>query len=83
MPIYEYSCRKCGHDFEAFIRGSAGKATACPACTSLELERVFSLPAIASETTRANIRKETKRRDHLQATDQAHEQRKYELSHED
>jgi putative FmdB family regulatory protein len=84
MPIYEYSCRGCGHEFEAFLRGSAATGpAACPACSSAEIARVFSLPAIASDTTRAIIRRETKRRDHVQAVDRAHEQRKYELSHDD
>jgi putative FmdB family regulatory protein len=85
MPIYEYTCRSCGHEFEAFFRGSAAvvRTTACPSCSSPEVERLLSLPAINSDTTRARIRKETTRRDHLQATDRANEQRKYELSHED
>ena len=84
MPIYEYSCRGCGHDFEAFLRGSTAKApAACPACSGAEIERRFSLPAIASDTTRAIIRRETKQRDKAQATDRMNEQRKYELSHND
>jgi len=84
MPIYEYTCRGCGHEFEAFIRNSAAaKPAACPKCESAELERQFSLPAIASDSTRAVIRRETTRRDHAQAKDRMHEQRKYELSHDD
>ena len=85
MPIHDFRCRSCGHEFEAFVRGSAAaaKAAACPKCESVEVERQFSLPAISSDSTRAVIRRETTRRDQAQAKDRMHEQRKYELSHDD
>ena len=30
MPIYEYACKSCGHEFEELIRGN--EQPACPAC---------------------------------------------------
>ena len=54
MPIYEYSCRGCGHEFEALVSGH--RRTGPSACHAADLARVFSLPAIASDTTRAIIR---------------------------
>jgi putative FmdB family regulatory protein len=81
MPIYEYSCRACSNEFEALVRGS--KVPVCPKCQSADLERLLSLPTVTSETTRGMVRRDVKRRDHAQATDQAREQRKYELSHDD
>ena len=45
MPIYEYSCRGCGLEFEAFVRGSVTKPAACPTCESADLERIFSIGA--------------------------------------
>jgi putative FmdB family regulatory protein len=42
MPLFEYECRKCRHQFEALVVGS--KAPACPKCKSQDLEkRVSSL----------------------------------------
>jgi putative FmdB family regulatory protein len=33
MPLYEYRCRECGHQFESYRRLSdAGNEEACPAC---------------------------------------------------
>jgi len=33
MPIYEYVCRDCGHEFEELrLSSSGGKKTACPKC---------------------------------------------------
>lgn len=46
MPIYEYTCCSCGHDFEALIRN--GEAAACPRCSGAELEKQWSVPAAHS-----------------------------------
>ena len=43
MPIYEYTCRACGHEFEHLVRGDAKPA--CPACGKLRLGKRFSVPA--------------------------------------
>ena len=81
MPIYDYSCTACGHEFEALVRGS--KLPACPECKSEQLERKLSMPALHTETTHARVMDYAKKRDKAQAVDKAHEQRKYELSHDD
>jgi putative FmdB family regulatory protein len=47
MPIYEYQCRKCAHEFELLIlKGSP--APACPACQSEEIEQLLSGFAVTS-----------------------------------
>jgi putative FmdB family regulatory protein len=40
MPLFEYECRKCGHQFEALVIGT--KKPACPKCKSEELEKRVS-----------------------------------------
>ena len=81
MPIYEYACRSCNHQFERLVR--SGDTPVCAECGSAELERVLSLPAVNSEGTRARALAAAKRRDTAQATDRTHEQLKYERSHND
>ena len=55
MPVYEYHCRQCGHQFEYLVLHSSPGA-ACPACGKTELEQLVSLCAVSSETTReANL----------------------------
>jgi putative FmdB family regulatory protein len=81
MPIYDYSCRACSHEFEALVRGS--NLPACPECQSQDLERKLSFPVVRSESTKERVRTYTQKRDKAQAVDNAHEQRKYELSHDD
>jgi putative FmdB family regulatory protein len=47
MPIYEYECRGCGHQFELLVL--KGTVPACPLCQSAELERTISAFAVSSE----------------------------------
>ena len=47
MPLYEYACRECAHQFELLVRGS--EAPQCPACHATALERRFS--AFAAHTS--------------------------------
>ena len=42
MPIFEYACRACSHQFEALVRGSE-TPTSCPACQGTTLERRLSV----------------------------------------
>jgi len=42
VPLFEYQCKKCGHEFEALVVGA--RTPVCPKCKSEELEkRVSSL----------------------------------------
>jgi putative FmdB family regulatory protein len=54
MPIYEYECRGCGHQFELLVL--KGTVAACPACQSQDLEQLLSGFAVSSEAiTRSNV----------------------------
>ena len=81
MPIYEYTCKSCEHQFETLVR--SGDAPVCAACGSADLERLLSLPTVNSDGTRARALGAAKKRDSAQAKDRAHEQLKYERSHND
>jgi putative FmdB family regulatory protein len=44
MPLYEFTCRKCGHVFEELLpmgEAAAGKV-ACPACGAKAVDKGFS-----------------------------------------
>jgi putative FmdB family regulatory protein len=81
MPIYEYTCKSCQHQFEALIRKN--DTPACASCGSPDLERLFSTPTVNSEGSRDRALGAAKKRDSAQAKDRAHEQLKYERSHND
>ncbi len=45
MPIYEFTCRSCGHPFEELVGSHVGldaADVACPECGSTEVERELS-----------------------------------------
>ena len=47
MPIFEYVCKQCDHEFEAILYG---KQTAeCPKCKSKKLETQLSVFAVAAK----------------------------------
>jgi len=41
MPLYEYQCQSCSHQFELLVRG--GDTPQCPSCCSTALERRLSV----------------------------------------
>jgi putative FmdB family regulatory protein len=48
MPIYEYACNQCGHEFETLVR--SGAAPDCPSCRSTDLAKKLSVFATAGST---------------------------------
>ncbi|MGE0461800.1 MAG: zinc ribbon domain-containing protein [Vicinamibacterales bacterium] len=46
MPLYEYECRSCHHQFELLVREST--ALECPACHGTELEKQLSVFAVSA-----------------------------------
>jgi putative FmdB family regulatory protein len=44
MPLYEYRCKKCGHQFEKIQSFSAPDEKECPECKG-EVERLISAPS--------------------------------------
>ena len=42
MPIYEYACLECGHEFEKIQKMSDAPARKCPACGRLKARRQIS-----------------------------------------
>jgi putative FmdB family regulatory protein len=45
VPLYEYRCKQCGHQFEKIQSFSAPEEKECPVCHG-EVERLLSAPAI-------------------------------------
>jgi putative FmdB family regulatory protein len=47
MPIFEYVCKECQHEFEALIFGK--QKAECPKCQSTKLEPQLSVFAVSAK----------------------------------
>jgi len=57
MPIYEYACRACGHQFEHLLLPTATTDPVCPECRSPDLEKLLSGFALSTrELTKARVK---------------------------
>ena len=50
MPLFDFRCRACSHEFEALVR--TGATPACPQCNGTDLDRLPSAFAPSSDTMR-------------------------------
>jgi putative FmdB family regulatory protein len=50
VPLYEYKCRKCGHQFEKIESMDASTTKKCPKCRAVA-ERMPAAPAIQFKGT--------------------------------
>jgi putative FmdB family regulatory protein len=42
MPVYEYACEKCGHEFEVEQRITDDPIKTCPACKARKVKKLIS-----------------------------------------
>jgi putative FmdB family regulatory protein len=46
MPIYDFECESCGHNFDNLIRNDQDRLDlSCPECQSQKVRQMISLPA--------------------------------------
>jgi putative FmdB family regulatory protein len=46
MPLFEYECRACHHQFELLVREST--ELACPSCRGTQLDKQLSVFAVSA-----------------------------------
>jgi putative FmdB family regulatory protein len=80
MPIFDFRCRSCSTRFEALVLKKTPK---CPKCSSDDLEKLLSVPALHTEGTHARVMANAKKAEKATGIEKGHAQRQYELSHDD
>ena len=98
MPIYDYLCRECGHEFEGLVRKKQDnipdvalnnlvrkelEIPDCPSCNGSDLEQLLSMPSVHSEAWKERSMRAARTRDKVQAKEREYTQRQYELNHDD
>jgi putative FmdB family regulatory protein len=81
MPIYEYQCRKCNHEFEFLVLPTLSPPE-CPSCKSKDLEKLISGFAVSSESIRQANAKSSIRDQKNKYKEVAHEEHKR-MHHDD
>lgn len=51
MPLYEYLCSNCAHQFERIVKFSDDPVKICPKCGKSTLEQMISAPAVQFKGT--------------------------------
>jgi len=62
MPIYDFRCRACSHEFEALVRAHDTEPTRCPQCHGTDIERLLSTFAVSTAEKRAAAVKQSRER---------------------
>lgn len=83
MPIFDYACSACNHEFEALVLPGKTAEITCPACNGASVERLLSLPWVRTQGTRDRALRAARRRDEKRAVERVEEQRRYEQAHDD
>jgi putative FmdB family regulatory protein len=62
VPLFDFECRACGHEFEALVRPTDPAPTACPRCGATDLEKQLPTFAVDTAEKRAASAKQSRQR---------------------
>lgn len=79
MPIYDFKCRVCGHVFDELVK--LGATPDCPSCGGRDLERLVSLPAVSTESSRQRSLSKARARAGKVQKEKQHAQAEYERNY--
>lgn len=82
MPIYDFHCRGCGHDFEALVRTQDTEPTRCPSCQTTDVERLLSTFAVNTADRHAAAVKQSRQRQIKANKDKLVAEEEYRKEHE-
>ena len=80
MPIYDFKCKSCGHEFEGLVL-PAREEPACPQCHAKDLERLISNFAVNSEERSQSALKKARKAYQHSLRDQKVHEREHTIEH--
>ena len=80
VPLYDFRCRACGHEFEALVRPA--NAPQCPECHATDLERLLSTFVASSEEGQQKAARDSRQRQIRGRRDQLVAEAEYRKEHE-
>jgi putative FmdB family regulatory protein len=82
MPIFEYRCRGCGHEFESLVLPTT-PPPACPECKSADLEKLLSTAAVSTDGSRQANAMKSRRQQIAKRKDKIIADEEHRLHHDD
>jgi putative FmdB family regulatory protein len=80
VPLFDFRCRGCAHEFEALVRPH--DTPRCPECQSHELERLLSTFVASSDEGRRKAADDSRARQIKGRRDQLIAEAEYRAQHE-
>ena len=81
MPIFEYRCRACEHEFETIVLPKSSPA--CPECGSGDLEKLLSGFALSTDSIRKANAAKSRQQQIAKRKDQIIADEEHRLHHDD
>jgi putative FmdB family regulatory protein len=75
MPVYEFRCTKCHHEFEVVQPMNQKHEAACPECQSDKTERIWSIPAMQVRSDAYEMAKKDAPKQRLENWDKVRDER--------
>ena len=80
MPLYDFRCRACDHEFETLVR--TGDNPSCPECRSTDLERLLSTFALSTDERRQAAVRDSRKRQIRANRDKVIAEEEYRAKHD-
>ncbi|PYR43789.1 MAG: FmdB family transcriptional regulator [Acidobacteria bacterium] len=81
MPLYDFHCNECGHEFEALVRPQDPPAK-CPSCQSATVEKLLSGFALHTEDRHRAAVADSRKRQIAKNKDKLVAEEEYRKEHE-
>ena len=81
MPLFDFHCTQCGHEFEALVRAQDPPAT-CPSCRSTAVEKLLSGFALHTEDRHRAAVADSRKRQIAKNKDKLVAEEEYRKEHE-
>lgn len=83
MPIFEYRCKACEHEFEALVLPHTAAEPECPECHSKDLEKLLSAFAPSTDGIRQSNALKSRQQQIAKRKDKIIADEEHRLHHDD
>ena len=82
MPIFEYRCKACEHEFEALVLPHKPATVECPECHATDVEKLLSGFALSTDEIRQTNAKKSRQQQIAKRKDAIVAEEEYRRNHD-